>query len=144
MNDKESDEFSDYVFISNKNKTKSVTFKTINGSFVRQYDKLPQLPEPEQCKCCSSSIDAVKNKHFSCLKSLFDGNDKKICDYAAINGYLECLKYAHENGCEWTQQTCKYAYETGSYNCVKYMLDNGCNVNYIGIVTECYMYMYFL
>ena len=25
---------------------------------------------------------------------------------AAENGQLECLKYAHEHGCPWDEQTC--------------------------------------
>ena len=27
------------------------------------------------------------------------------CYNAAENGHLECLKYAHENGCPWDEQT---------------------------------------
>ena len=26
----------------------------------------------------------------------------------------ECLKYAHENGCPWNEETCHYAAEKGS------------------------------
>ena len=96
------------------------------------------------CKNCITSVDAVKNGHINCLKSLFIHKDKRLCDYAAINGYLECLVYAHERGCKWDSNTCKYAYKSANYKCVKYMLDHGCEVNYIGVVTECYMYMYFL
>ena len=29
----------------------------------------------------------------------------------AQNGHLECLKYAHENGCPWDEITCHYADE---------------------------------
>ena len=32
------------------------------------------------------------------MKCLWDEN---ICEIAAAYGYLECLKYAHENGCSW-------------------------------------------
>lgn len=27
---------------------------------------------------------------------------------AAQNGHLDCLTYAHENGCEWDEDTCNY------------------------------------
>ena len=27
----------------------------------------------------------------------------KTCSWAAHNGHLECLKYAHENGCPWDE-----------------------------------------
>ena len=26
---------------------------------------------------------------------------EETCFEAALNGHLECLKYAHENGCPW-------------------------------------------
>ena len=35
------------------------------------------------------------------LKSLEYKWNTNTCSYAAENGHLECLKYAHENGCEW-------------------------------------------
>ena len=31
------------------------------------------------------------------------------CELAAKNGNLECLKYAHENGCSLDEYTCAYA-----------------------------------
>jgi len=27
--------------------------------------------------------------------------NEKSCENASMNGYLECLKYLHENGCPW-------------------------------------------
>ena len=31
------------------------------------------------------------------------------CDNAALNGHLDCLKYAHENNCPWSKLTCALA-----------------------------------
>ena len=31
---------------------------------------------------------------------------KRLVPNAAENGHLECLKYAHENGCPWDEMTC--------------------------------------
>ena len=40
--------------------------------------------------------------------------------YAAQNGHLECLKYAHENGCPWDEEeTCRYAAFNGHLECLK-------------------------
>jgi hypothetical protein len=42
---------------------------------------------------------------------------KKRCDgttkNAAEKGHLDCLKYAHENGCDWDEQTCANAAKNG-------------------------------
>ena len=38
----------------------------------------------------------------------------------------ECLKYVHENGCHWDEDTCKYAAENGHLECLKYAHENGC------------------
>ena len=29
-----------------------------------------------------------------------------ICKYLALNGHLDCLSYAHENGCPWNRVDC--------------------------------------
>ena len=46
--------------------------------------------------------------------------------YAAKYGHLECLKYAHENGCPWDEVTCSEAAENGHLECLKYAHENGC------------------
>jgi hypothetical protein len=52
-----------------------------------------------------------------------------ICDvcstwntaYIAAAGHLECLKYAHENGCPWNPLTTTNAVRYGNLDCVKYI-----------------------
>ena len=48
------------------------------------------------------------------------------CSYAAKNGHLDCLKYAHENGCPWDEDTCTNAAENGHLDCLIYAHENGC------------------
>ena len=52
--------------------------------------------------------------------------DEYTCAYAAENGQLEALKYAHETGCPWNSDTCKKAVEKGYPDILKYAQDNGC------------------
>jgi Ankyrin repeats (3 copies) len=49
--------------------------------------------------------------------------------YAAWNGHLDCLKYAHENGCEWDSRTPMRAARNGHLDCLKYARDEGCPEN---------------
>ena len=43
---------------------------------------------------------------------------------ASENGYLECLRYAHKNGCEWDPNTTwGVAYE-GQLACLKYIYEH--------------------
>ena len=52
---------------------------------------------------------------------------EETCSYAAEDGDdLECLKYAHENGCPWNEETCAIAAQNGHLECLKYAHDNGC------------------
>jgi hypothetical protein len=44
-----------------------------------------------------------------------------ICARAAESGSVECLKYAHENGCEWDEQTCIFAAGNGNLASLKYV-----------------------
>ena len=48
------------------------------------------------------------------------------CSWAALNGNLDCLKYAHENGCNWNSSTCYWAAVNGHLDCLKYTIENGC------------------
>jgi len=45
---------------------------------------------------------------------------------AAMHGHLERLKFAHENGCPWDEDTCEIAAENGHIECLKYAHENGC------------------
>lgn len=45
---------------------------------------------------------------------------------AAQGGHLECLKYAHENGCPWNVNTLTAAIRSDQANCMKYALQNNC------------------
>ena len=42
----------------------------------------------------------------------------------ARNGYLECLRYAHENGCEFDFDTIFVAAQNGHLECLQYARDS--------------------
>jgi hypothetical protein len=52
--------------------------------------------------------------------------DEDTCFYSASNGQLKCLKYAHENGCPWDRFTCCYANSYGHLECLKYLVNKKC------------------
>ena len=45
---------------------------------------------------------------------------------AALNGHLEVLKWARENGCEWNSNTCANAALNGHLEVLKWARENGC------------------
>ena len=55
---------------------------------------------------------------------------------AAEGGELECLKYAHENGCQWDERTCTAAARNQHLNCLTYLHENGCPWNYETMATS--------
>jgi hypothetical protein len=71
-----------------------------------------------------------KYGHLDCLKYAHENGcefDSDTCLIATRHGYLECLKYAHENGCEWDIWTCAYASYCGQLDCLRYAQENGCS-----------------
>jgi hypothetical protein len=52
-----------------------------------------------------------------------------VCESAAKNGYLNCLIYAHVNGCSWDERTCISAARNGHLDCLQYAIENGCRWN---------------
>jgi hypothetical protein len=54
--------------------------------------------------------------------------EEDICEIAALEGHLDCLRYAHENGCPWGA-TCRAAVMSGSLCCLKYAIEKGCFVD---------------
>ena len=52
--------------------------------------------------------------------------DENTCDWAEMEGHLDCLKYAHEHGCPWDEQTCAGAALSGQLECLQYAHEHGC------------------
>ena len=84
------------------------------------------------CTRINISYHAALKGYKNCLKYAHEYGcqwDSKIFCYIMRNGSLDCLKYARENGCEWNYMTCPYAALYGHLNCLKYAHENGCNWN---------------
>jgi len=72
---------------------------------------------------------AAKNNHLNCLKYAHENGcpwDENTCKVAAKYGHLDCLKYLHENGCPWNKYACASAAEDGHLDCLKYLHENDC------------------
>ena len=79
----------------------------------------------------SMCVFAAYNGHLDCLKyahehGLLDGWTEVVCLCAATGGHLDCLKYVHEHGCPWDKWTCSYAARDGHLDCLRYAHENGC------------------
>lgn len=73
--------------------------------------------------------DTARHGMLDCLKYAHENGcpwDEWTCNAAACSGYLECLKYAHENGCPWSKFTAYYAAREGHLDCLIYAHENGC------------------
>ena len=74
---------------------------------------------------------AAANGHLNCLKYAHKNQHRyicsdRVCSLAAKYGNLNCLKYLHENGYPWDKWTCHGAAHNGHLNCLKYAHENGC------------------
>ena len=70
-----------------------------------------------------------KSQKIDCLKYAHENGcpwNEEICMFAALHNYLDCLRYAHENGCPWNEQVCAYAALHNSLDCLRYAHENGC------------------
>ena len=70
--------------------------------------------------------------YLDCLKYAHENGcswDQYTPENAAANGHLDCLKYAHENGCYWNEDTTSSAALNGHLDCIKYAHENGCSWN---------------
>ena len=54
------------------------------------------------------------------------GRQEKTCASAAVNGHLDCLRYARKNGCPWDEKTCDNAAKYGQLECLKYACARKC------------------
>src|SRR3989442_219830 len=73
--------------------------------------------------------ESARDGYINCLKYARENGckwDKRTTAYAAKNEQIECLKYARENGCEWDEETTAVAALNGKIECLKYARENGC------------------
>eukprot|EP00953_Heterococcus_sp_UTEX-ZZ885_P005015 3179-Heterococcus_DN1.PRE.7 len=56
--------------------------------------------------------------------------NKTTCEAAAVNGYLDILVWAHENGCKWDNKTFTKAAEGGHKHICEYLLAERCPWSY--------------
>lgn len=69
------------------------------------------------------------NNHIECLKYAHENGcdwDSTVCTYLAEHGQLDALKWAHEEGCEWDASACAAAARKGHLEVLKYLHENGC------------------
>jgi hypothetical protein len=74
--------------------------------------------------CCAAAVEG----HVDCLKYAHQNGaplTENTCLGAAIRGHLDCLKYAHENGVLITQRDCDIAASNGHLDCLKYAHEHG-------------------
>lgn len=64
--------------------------------------------------------------HATSVRALSRARNDDACERAAMNGDLECLKYAHEHGCPWDEETCRLAATNGHLECLQYAHEHGC------------------
>ena len=49
-----------------------------------------------------------------------------VCEFAAQNGHIDCLKYAHQQGTSLTSKVCEFAAQNGHIDCLQYAHANNC------------------
>ena len=86
-------------------------------------DYLPPIGE----LCCRTISDAARRGHLECMKYLHENGSWWTQDttyIAAKNGHLECLRYIHKNSREWHPITTYFAALNGHLECLVYIYEN--------------------
>lgn len=61
-------------------------------------------------------------------EGFYEELDNNSASNAAENGHFDCLRYAHENGCELHFSLLINLAVNGYLDCLRYAIENGCNV----------------
>jgi len=96
-----------------------------NNKFYLNYLKYARENSYYNIKAC---YYASLNGFLDCLKYAHENGfplDEGTCSNAALNGHIDCLKYAHENGFPLDEGTCSNASLNGHLDCLKYAHENG-------------------
>lgn len=98
-----------------------------------QVDCLRLLVDSGYSVSVCAYIAAARNARVDCLRYLCEARVSKawlsstrVCEAAASKGNLDCLRYAHENGCRWGRRTVSAAAYGGHLDCLAYAIENGC------------------
>jgi hypothetical protein len=76
----------------------------------------------EWCRTLFSLKEALANPQIGeILRS-----DTRVCNQCSRNGFLPCLRLAHENGCPWDEETALCAAKNDRVKCLRYLHENGC------------------
>ena len=67
----------------------------------------------------------MKYGRLDIIKKMKFKHNALLCSLAACYGQLEILKWAHENGYNWDEQTMNVSAQ-GHLDCLKYAHENGC------------------
>ena len=74
-------------------------------------------------------ICAAEHGYLACLRYAHEHGapwDEETCTRVAYRGHLACLAYAHEHGAFWDKDTCSWAAVGGHLNCLAYAHEHGC------------------
>ncbi len=96
------------------------------GSYIEQLSD--ELHSSEEKLILSNIMDG----NLDGLKSACENGFKltvDVCNAAVASGNLECLKYAHEHKCPWNEGVPMNAARNGELECLKYLYENGCPWN---------------
>jgi hypothetical protein len=76
----------------------------------------------------SDPLWAARDGHFSVVKWLHPHkyNTNRMCDFAALGGKMDILRWLRENGYEWGPNTCAQAARKGNLECLMWARQNGC------------------
>jgi hypothetical protein len=73
-------------------------------------------------------VDAVWNNDLECIKYMHENGcdwDGECLEVAVTNGYMECIDYLHKNECPWSSSCIKAGLYHGNLECLRYMCVNG-------------------
>ena len=77
----------------------------------------------------STTRNAAWYEQLNCLKYAHEQGcpwDESTTSHAASNGHLACLRYLHEQGCPWDESTTYRTASNGHLDCLKYAHEQGC------------------
>ena len=97
-------------------------------------DRFNDEDDEDESKVPKDIVDIIKYDILQWFKFVFkniDKNEYTICNICSNYGSLNCVKYAHENGCSWGKSICSIAALNGHLDYFKYVHENDCYRNRI-------------